>query len=327
MATAPEAIARYRSEYEVFERAAVATRVALETVCRRAGVLAHIEVRPKSLSSFVKKTRIKRDRYTDFWGEMSDKVGGRVILATPTDSGRALEALLAANDLFASIGALDDKSADVGPEEFTYPGKHVPVWLLDPVLSDGERIECEIQVRTQAEDLWAVPEHKLVYKRADTPWIVKRRLFRLRTLVELIDEELDRAVAEAANDADEAVARLLQIAEREYYRFVGEAGEDELSMQVIESLVPALPSDFAVYEASLHAFVDEQEDKLTQLYQEYGIGSEFEALPEYFLCSQPESVLILEAAQNRPSLLKVRAESGGFLNAIQPLVEAWGVDL
>lgn len=232
MTSAVDAVQRYRHEYATFVEAAREAETLLAEVCRRAGVLGRIEGREKSVVSFVKKTRIKADKYTDFWGQIEDKVGGRVILSTTADRRRTVDALVAATDLFPIIGEPDDKSQGIKPESLAYPGIHVDVQLPRPVLSDGEVIHCEVQVRTQAEDLWAVPSHKFLYKpTVPAPWMAARRLWRLRTFVEVFDEEVERAMAEVSREPGEVAGRLLHIAEGEYYRFVGVAGEDELSVK------------------------------------------------------------------------------------------------
>ena len=56
-----------------------------------------------------------------------------------------------------------------------------------------------------------------------------------------------------------------------------------------------------------------------------GAGSSFDALFEYFLFTQPESVVIFECIERRPALLRAVGEHGDIWPALVPMFEAWGV--
>lgn len=324
---AQQAVDRYKAELGAFEAAAEAIKPLLTEVCRRAGVLGAVDARAKDIASYVKKAHLKRGKYTDFWAEVTDKLGARLILETRHDRDRALAALLAAHDLFPTIGEPDDKSAGINPEDLAYPGVHVQVVVPGVTLSDGEAIECEVQVRTKAEDLWSVPSHRLLYKPlVPPPWLAARRIWRLRTLVEVFDEEVDRAMTEVASQPGQEAAALLRLAEHAYYTFVSVPGDEALSIDVLSALTDAIEAgERDGYPTALEDFVAANRDKLAAVYRDYGAGSSFDALFEYFLFTQPESVVIFERIERRPALLRAVGEHGDIWPALVPMFEAWGV--
>lgn len=171
-----------------------------------------------------------------------------------------------------------------------------------------------------------MPSHKLLYKPLVKPeWATARRLWRLRAVVELFDEEVSRAMEEAAQLPGGREAAFLRTAEAEYYRFVSCAGDDELSLQVLTDLSPALVDvDVTSYIDVLRAFVEQQGDKLQQVYTEYGPGTPQADLDEYYMFTQPESMIIFERISAKPQLLADTATAVGFAATLRPMYEVWG---
>jgi putative GTP pyrophosphokinase len=169
------------------------------------------------------------------WGKTTDKVGARVIVETKGDVARAVEAIRA-SDLEIS-GRIDDKRLSDEPTALVYPGTHFQVRVPALTEKDGSPIECEVQVRTKAEDLWSVPSHKLTYRApVEVSRLTQRRMWRLSVLVEMFDEEVETAMAEVASLPGYKSARLLDIAESVYLTFVVEREDRELSIDVITAL-------------------------------------------------------------------------------------------
>src|SRR4051812_5945637 len=83
---------RYVQEAASFRSASELMEPALDALMRSKGVRAHVEVREKTVGSFVKKIHLKK--YTDPWAQITDKLGGRVIVKTLDDLDRACAALL-----------------------------------------------------------------------------------------------------------------------------------------------------------------------------------------------------------------------------------------
>jgi superfamily I DNA and/or RNA helicase len=82
---------------------------------------------------------------------------------------------------------------------------------------------------------------------------------------------------------------LLAELENEFLRLTARRSDPELSRIVVENLDPLLPEGgWAEYQPILTSFINEHEDKLRRIYDDY---LEDDRMP---LVSQPESLLVFE---------------------------------
>jgi hypothetical protein len=110
---------RYLAEYQNFEAAGVSLEESLKSFLATVGVRAHVEVRAKSVGSFVKKIHV--NDYTDPWTEITDKLGGRIIVKTLDDLDvvrRAFEGEIPP----LPVLWIEDKSAKADVGTLFYPG-------------------------------------------------------------------------------------------------------------------------------------------------------------------------------------------------------------
>jgi putative GTP pyrophosphokinase len=316
---------RYLAEYENFEAAGISLEESLKTLVARLGVRAHVEVRAKTVGSFVKKIHI--DHYVDPWTEITDKLGGRIIVKTLDD----LETVREAFELDPPplpVLLVEDKSAKANVGTLFYPGVHVQVQVPGARTSDGQTIECEVQIRTKAQDLWSVPSHELVYKGLVTPpRHTQRRILRLSVLTEMFDEEVRLAMREIAADPSYRLAVLLRASEALYLTFVAEPGEDELSLEVLRIIEPALPRYGPGYGSELKAFVDANRSKLASTFTAYGVYSAFASQYAYWLFSQPESLIVFERITSAPQALAAAVCDSEIQDAVRHLFAAWGAPM
>lgn len=323
--TAESSRQRFVEEETALQDARQKLQTELEHLCAGIGVVAVVETRVKTLASFVKKCHLKRSSYADLWAQIDDKVGGRIIVSSLTDMRRIREAVEAPEHPLGFFGH-KDKAAEAKADQLAYRGYHVQMYVPDALTSDGEKIEAEVQLRTRAQDLSTATEHKLLYKGVVQPGEhAQRRLLRLSVLSEIFDEEVEAVMDELASDTAYADALLVQVAENEYLRFVGQPGSEELSLEVMGYLSGALgdPNPDA-YANELHEFVGANMGKLRKLYDEYGAFSDFAGDFAYFLFSQPESLIVLHLAENKGTLLAQAVEGSDIEGAVSALAGAWG---
>ncbi|MFJ8002513.1 hypothetical protein ACIQ7D_36315 [Streptomyces sp. NPDC096310] len=133
----------------------------------------------------------------------------------------------------------DDRDTPGDEDRLRYPRLHVQAVMVggeeDP---DGNPYDCEIQLRTEAVDLWSRMSHKLLYKPGVTPPPdVRRSLYRLIALVELFDLEVERGVEAMAQHPDLARSNhhLLNTAEQIYRTFTDHPYSTDLSHEVIDT--------------------------------------------------------------------------------------------
>lgn len=324
--TPDEARQRFIDEHQTFKDAAVALREYLDNLCRTLRVPAAVEAREKGIGSFVKK--IYLNKYTRPWEEITDKVGGRIIVGTLQDVQKLRDALVE-GDAAAELEARDivDKSEEADEDKLHYPGVHAQITVPGVQTADGQPIEAELQLRTKGQDLWAVVSHKLDYKGAITPAKqTRRRILRLSVLPEMFDQEVGTAMNELAADPAYVNARYLQLAEAEYLRFVGDPGNDLLSLEVIETILPAMADgqDSDGYAQDLGDFVNHHLDKLQDIYARYGNFTEWAQEPSYWLFSQPESTIVFHLIDTRPVALANTVRGTELHTVIARLYAAWG---
>ena len=323
--TPDEARQRFVDEHQAFLDAANSLRDYLEDLCRALHVPATVNAREKTIGSFVKK--IYLNRYTRPWEEITDKVGARVVVGTLRDVRKVRDALQDGTTAEFEARGIVDKSEVAAEDRLHYPGVHAQVTVPSVFTSDGAPIEAELQLRTKSQDLWAVVSHKLDYKGAIAPAKqTRRRILRLSVLAEMFDEEVSTAMNELAADPAYVNALYLQAAEAEYLRFVGEPGNDVLSLEVIEAIRPALASgqDLARYAEELAAFVDRVADKLQDVYDRFGSFTEWAKQPAYWLFMQPESTIVFHLIETRPVALANTVRGTELETVTDRLYAAWG---
>lgn len=318
---------RYIDEYPTFEHAAEVLKEQLQKVLQGEGIpYAHIKVRPKEISSFVKKLRKYGD---DCWEKTTDKVGAQLVVHTLDAVQRLYLVLKAGVEGLEYVDETDKSAANRDPKVFGYSGLHLQMRFLDVTASGGEPIECEIQLRTQTQDAWAYLEHGLVYKPVIDPSPkVARKIERLSVLVEIFDEEVESMISEIRRDPRYDSALLLHEAERWFLTFVTEPGEQELSLEVIDQVKSTIsgsePTDYAEI---LEAFVAQHRTQIEDALREYGAGSPYEGEFNYVLFTQPESLIIWERIQNARLALTREVRGSEIEPAVAALADIWGQSL
>ncbi len=162
---------------------------------------APLESRVKSWPSLCDKLA-RSDRPVECLEDVKDLVGIRVILLYRPDIDRALDVLR--GEFF--IEAEEKKGMDEDAEAFGYQSVHVV--LRDPAPNGGEGptaaaseasppLRAEVQIRSLAQHIWAAASHDLQYKKERAvPKPLRRTIQRVSALLETIDLELERVLAE-----------------------------------------------------------------------------------------------------------------------------------
>lgn len=315
---------RYIDEYGLFVQAAAEMEDILNAALARANISATVQARAKDVPSFVKKIGSKYSSHADPWQQVTDKVGARIIVGTQPELKRTERAVVDGSAL--EILSFEDKRVGVEPNQLIYPGTHLNVIVPDLILPDGEKIQCEIQIRSKAEDLWSVPSHKLLYKGVlSAPPETQRRIWRLQAIVELFDEEVARAMDEVESLEGYSSALLLQELESAYLQVVAKPGDDDLSMEAMRILAPLVPQDrLAAYRITLSSFVQANYQKLEVVYRDYGYSSSWSEDFGYWMFTQPESIMVFERITHDPASLRSAVQYTELESAVRPLFDAWG---
>ena len=221
-----EACRRYAEHEPVFKRGAAAIAAEVEDVAQSLGCLVKVSHRAKGVDSFVKKA-VNRG-YADAWAKTTDKAGARAVVFDP-GSLYPLADALEARWADRQAAPREDKRDQIGLKEFDYSGIHLHV-VVPGVDTDGEPVECEVQLRTAAQDAWAVLDHEFIYKGlVDVPQEAQRAMVRAMALMETFDEEVKRVVQTATTHPDYPQATLMRDAERAFYSVATSPYDRELT--------------------------------------------------------------------------------------------------
>lgn len=131
-------------------------------------------------------------------GELGDVAGLRLLVLFRRD----LENVRRMLDENFDILHFEDTADRLGEDQFGYGSMHFGVrpkkaWLELPTLRPLQGLEAEIQLRTASQHIWAASSHVLQYKKeSHVPAPVRRSINRAAALLETVDLEFERVLAE-----------------------------------------------------------------------------------------------------------------------------------
>ncbi|MGW9451065.1 hypothetical protein [Streptomyces sp. NPDC055632] len=325
MSAIEAALERFLRERPQIENAAELTAARIRRRAARAHISCEVICRAKEPASF--RLKAEHKEYEDPWRQITDKAGIRVIVQHQGLLDPALELI---KESFTLVGEPEDGRKVAGAEDrLQYPRLHVQVVAYgDQVSEDGQPYDCEIQIRTEATDLWARMSHKLMYKPASgpVPSDVRRSLYRLIALVELYDLEVQRGVEALADHPNIARSnQLLEQAETIFETFTRHDYRRDLSEEVVDVLTKTIPENIN-YADQLERFTEERRVDLERIYEDYGPDSDhFLRHGRYLLASQPESLIIFERLSSAKLLLQGTWQDELPDSMLRDMADAWGV--
>lgn len=152
-----------------------------------------IESRTKDIASFQNKIQRPEKSYDDPLEELPDLAGIRIIAYYQDDIVRIRK--LVKDEFHIDPLQSSNKADELAADQFGYVSVHEIVRLKPERAGMTEwsrfkELHAEIQIRTVLQHAWASISHKLQYKHeADIPRALRRKLFRISSLMELADEQ------------------------------------------------------------------------------------------------------------------------------------------
>lgn len=214
---------KYESERPKHQKFADYIKDILLEETSKKSIICSVQARAKEVDSFIKKAW--RKRYTSPYEEIRDKSGVRV---TVTYADNIVNAETIILNLF-KVEKHENKQHNLNYNELGYLGIHFEV-SLNKFTDDFCREQysgmiCEIQIHTQAQNLWATVSHKLSYKTLLSPTPkIQRNLYRLVALIELFDNEVKNIRQDLS--ATSLENKILTFLEKQFYRFRPEQSFD-----------------------------------------------------------------------------------------------------
>jgi putative GTP pyrophosphokinase len=290
------------------------------------GIWFQVEAREKTIDSLVKKLLTKRHHTFE---SLPDKVGARVVIRYRTDVDKVIEKV---RTLFDS-NEPDDKEKLLGTDKVGYLSVHLDNVRLRQDDGDVGRFppdifRIELQVRTLAQHLWSEMSHDTVYKNeemaAQLDPDVRRRVKLMAGQLEIADREFDRLNMELSA---RPTVRLLQLLEQHYYAIASQPPDLELSVEVLDALMPLIPQeDIGGFATKLSEFLTAKHSVIEKVYETAReLGAEDSETPACLF--QPEVLLIYSLlASTRDKTRKVWNESYPD-RELERIANAFGVSL
>lgn len=292
MSRATEAVERYLLERPRFELLAEDVAVRVQRILMACEVRGEVHARAKDVASF--RGKITRKHYLDPWNQITDKAGVRIIVQLPSEVTAVIGAIGESSELDAGeplritpdgrLGA-EGAGGEEGSTRLGYTGTHIQVRV-----PEGEHAgyECEVQVRTRAQDLWSVLSHEFLYKPVvDLPPEHRRALYRLSALTEIVDAEVERAQEFLSHDEVNALSRVLE------FQWAGlglPTGDGQLTQFIVSALVRSA-GDAERLTAAIRTHVSQHAEDIRLMQTRYGTNKDG-YLVDNTLFDQPELILI-----------------------------------
>lgn len=313
MSTIAEARQQFKEQRPQFVLAAQRVEAEIRTLVGSRGLDCQVNGRAKEVVSFASKCL--RKGYTDPWTQVTDKVGIRVIVSDPGNIDTVVGLL---SERYETV-RVEDKNEELrAQKQIGYGGVHMQI----RVEADTETIgcECEIQVRTAAQNVWSEMSHKLLYKPGVEPDPeTERALLRLAVLMEIFDEEVTRRVKLIVSSAGYPIQELINTAEAQFYRFADVKYDRALSMFILSEIAETLPGDPSPgYDTRLQAFANAHEAKLAGIFDRYRDSDSSQ------LVHQPEALIIFERLEADPHTLREAWEDRLPTDELDILEAIWG---
>ncbi|MHA3018667.1 GTP pyrophosphokinase [Mycobacterium sp. BMJ-28] len=283
MSAISEARQRFKEQRPQFVLAAKRVETEIRSLVGSHGLDCQVSGRAKEVASFASKCL--RKEYTDPWNQVTDKVGVRIIVS---DSNNIAAVVNLLSERYETV-RIENKDEELREhEQIGYGGVHMQIRLEADAETTGG--ECEIQVRTAAQNVWSEMSHKLLYKPGVEPDAeTQRALLRLAVLMEIFDEEVRRRVKLIVSSAGYPIQELINTAEAQFYRFADVKYDRALSMIILSEIAETLPGDLSPgYDTRLLTFADAHEVKLAGIFDRYRDSDSSQ------LVHQPEAIIIFE---------------------------------
>jgi ppGpp synthetase/RelA/SpoT-type nucleotidyltranferase len=318
-----ELAAEYEAERPIYRDLASHVAERLSHELSGAGIPATVTSRVKETESFVAKALLRG--YADPLREVGDKAGIRATVIYAEDVDKAEEVARS----FLRVANREQKLDALAYNENGYLGVHLDAHYDDDAARQiDERFvgrSIEIQIRTMVQSAWAEVSHEQLYKPAgEVPDGLKRQIFRLVSLVELFDLEVERFLSEARQTPGFAEVQALVPLERELLRRfdVRRRGDRQLSLVMAASIVPLyeLPPE-EIYAERLQRWIDDNEQAIRVQF------AEADALGGNPLIRQPEIFLIFERLTHDKRRLEERWPEAVPRAWLLELADHWGTPI
>jgi ppGpp synthetase/RelA/SpoT-type nucleotidyltranferase len=311
-----DARSRWLSEEPKYDKLQKRVVTILKKKTRSQGIVPLvISGRAKGMPNLLKKILKKGYSYD----RITDKAAARIVVRFRHEVAPALKLVESSFDILSK----EDKFNALGHDKVGYSGVHYDVRLaeVESEEPDVRGLQCEIQIHTLCQSLWAEMAHEMSYKPAQPiPEDLLRQIYLLNAQLEIADRSFDAVSKETMQLPGAFAMGLLQGLERHFYRFTGERFDSELSLQVLDNILMSYDSaDRSRVSFIIEEFVEAYATKLQSIFSEYE-----NILDRPLLLFQPESLVLFERLDRNPHTLEEIWTAHYPREELERLSIAWG---
>jgi putative GTP pyrophosphokinase len=318
-----EVLAAYERERPLYVDLVDHAVMALQAAINAAGLhTLPVSGRAKEARSFAIKACVGR-RYDRPLEQITDKAGVRVMVIYQRDLDRVVEIVRRTFTVLSVERKLDALDYDRNG----YLGTHIQARLtaeqVAATRAELNGLEMEVQVRTLAQSAWAEVSHAELYKpAADVPVELKRRIYRLVGLVELIDNEVEAFCAGASDtEGYRDAAAVSGMVESMASLGNSRAPDRRLTRELCAAIVPLYGTPPGEVTETVEAFVAANQTGLRNVIREGELLDDQELNP---LLAQPEMPMICERLERDRIRLEQAWPPSVPEDWLQDLAEKWG---
>lgn len=259
-------------------------------------ILPEISFRTKELLSIVKKIKKKQCEKEYSYDSLKDKLGIRIICTFESEL-KIVDKLL--KEYFIIENA-EYKKENLDFNKLDYQSNHYDVKIKSELI-DFKSIKkydnyvFEVQVRTLNQHAWANAAHKLSYKQdCDLPSDVKRKLYRLLSLYELSDQEIEAINKHLINETKSPLDGILHKIEGKIYKYAKVDFDRETTLYTLNSLNKFISAtNLNKIQHEIESFINDNDVKIRNIFIENEIR-----FHEISFLTQPEIFIIWYALEN-----------------------------
>jgi ppGpp synthetase/RelA/SpoT-type nucleotidyltranferase len=293
-------------------------KMKLDEELKRIGIWRRVDGRPKEIDSLIKKMIVKNKGYE----QVFDKAGVRIILRFSSE----LEEVCVILETVLQVIKREDTAKRYKANEFGYQAVHYEVKLLEEDL-EVEKYKgmiAEVQVKSLSQNLWSEMAHELTYKASqDIPPSISRPIYCLNALIEVADMEFTRINDDIQHLAGAEIYGILANLERQFFKLAAVEYNKELSLDVIEALMPLYGSVSTEKQAEhFKDFYEQKTKKLNVIFREH---EEDESRPAFLF--QPESIMIFDLLEKDIHTLAETWANHFPIEELSKMATMWGKPL
>jgi GTP pyrophosphokinase len=290
----------------------------LEAELKKIGIWKRIDGRHKEVDSLIKKMIAKKKEYE----QVFDKAGVRVILRFHSE----LKEICAILETALHPVKHEDKTAELGTNKFGYQAIHYEVTLLegDPEIERYRGMVAEVQVKSLSQNLWSEMSHELTYKvNLDIPNPLTRRMVCLNAIIEVADMEFTRINDDIQHLPGAEIYQILGALERQFFKLAAVEYNKDLSLDVIEALLPLYGPEPTEKQAErFKDFYEQKTEKLDFIFRENEQHKD-----RFVFLYQPESLMIFDLLNTDKFSLEETWANHFPIEELSKMATLWGVSL